>query len=113
MIASLYNKPGLQEETTFQPAINPASLEIVRDQPPFLERMQADMKSRRVRHKARPFRAQQYWNHAVSWGGESLLCWTCGCQADVCRSRAPGSSIALVVQHCRLCCLDAEDAAGA
>ena len=40
-----------QEETTFRPAINPASAELVRDQAPFLERMQADMGSRRVRHK--------------------------------------------------------------
>ena len=43
--------PAWQEETTFRPAINPASAELVRDQAPFLERMQADMGSRRVRHK--------------------------------------------------------------
>ena len=40
-----------QEEMTFQPAINPASAQLVREQAPFLERMQADMGSRRVRRK--------------------------------------------------------------
>ena len=51
---SCINISGAQEETTFQPAINPTSADLVRDQPPFLERVKADMGSRRVRHKVCP-----------------------------------------------------------